>query len=87
MWMLIHFKVKVGRRFGSEALLADAACTKTCLYLSVILLVASVGYEVTGIGVLDSIGAMGIAFFSFKEGRESFEKAKGKSCGCEGKCA
>jgi divalent metal cation (Fe/Co/Zn/Cd) transporter len=87
MWMLIHFKVKVGRRFGSEALLADAACTKTCLYLSVILLFASAGYEATGIGGLDSIGAMGIAFFSFKEGRESFEKAKGKSCGCEGKCA
>jgi divalent metal cation (Fe/Co/Zn/Cd) transporter len=85
MWMLIHYKVKVGRRFSSDALLADAACTKTCLYLSVILLVASVGYEVTGIGVLDSIGAMGIAFFSFKEGRESFEKAKGKSCGCSGK--
>lgn len=87
MWMLIHYKVKVGRRFSSDALLADAACTKTCLYLSVILLVASVGYEATGIGLLDSLGAVGIAVFSFKEGRESFEKAKGKSCGCGGKCA
>jgi divalent metal cation (Fe/Co/Zn/Cd) transporter len=87
MWMLIHYKVKVGRRFSSDALLADAACTKTCLYLSVILLVASVGYEATGIGLLDSLGAVGIAVFSLKEGREAFEKAKGKSCGCGGKCA
>jgi divalent metal cation (Fe/Co/Zn/Cd) transporter len=87
MWMLIHYKVKVGRRFNSEALLADAACTKTCLYLSLILLASSVGYEVTGIGLLDSLGAVGIAFFSLKEGREAFKKAKGKSCGCGGKCA
>lgn len=87
MWLLIHYKVKVGRRFSSDALLADAACTRTCLYLSLILLASSVGYEVTGMGLLDSLGAVGIAVFSFREGRESFEKAKGKSCGCGGKCA
>jgi divalent metal cation (Fe/Co/Zn/Cd) transporter len=86
MWMLIHYKVKVGRRFNSDALLADAACTRTCLYLSVVLLAASVGYEMTGIGVLDSLGAAGIAALSFKEGRESFEKAEGKACGCGGRC-
>ena len=86
MWMLIHYKVKVGRRFNSDALLADAACTRTCLYLSVVLLAASVGYEVTGVGLLDSLGAGGIAALSFKEGREAFEKAKGKACGCGGSC-
>lgn len=85
MWLLIHYKVKVGRKYRSDALLADAACTKTCLYLSVILLAASVGYELTGIGLLDSLGAVGIAFFSFKEGRESFDKARGKACGCGNK--
>jgi divalent metal cation (Fe/Co/Zn/Cd) transporter len=67
-------------------LLADAACTRTCLFLSVILLIASAGYEVTGVGLLDSLGAVGIAAFSVKEGRESFEKAKGKSCACAGSC-
>lgn len=86
MWALIHYKVKVGREFNSKALLADAACTKTCIYLSVVLLIASIGYEVTGIGLMDSVGAAGIAFFSFKEGREAFEKARGKSCGCCGSC-
>lgn len=86
MWALIHYKVKIGRRFNSRALLADAACSKTCLYLSVILLVASVGYEVTGIGLLDSLGALGIAFFSFREGREAFDKAKGRSCSCGTDC-
>jgi divalent metal cation (Fe/Co/Zn/Cd) transporter len=82
MWGLIHYKVKISKRFNSRALLADAACSRTCLYLSAILLVASVAYEATGIGLLDSLGALGIAVFSFKEGREAFDKAKGESCSC-----
>ena len=75
MWVLIYFKVKVGKELDSEAILEDADCTKTCLYLSFTLLLASIGYEITGIGGIDSIGAVLIAVFSFREGRESFEKA------------
>ena len=87
MWMLIHYKVKAGKRFQSQALLADAACSKACMYLSLVLLFSSVAYEVTGIGEFDSIGAIGIAGFSLKEGREALDKAKGKSrCGCQDKC-
>ena len=87
MWMLIHYKIKVGKRFQSQALLTDAACSKACMYLSLVLLFSSVAYEVTGIGGFDSIGAIGIAVFSLKEGREALDKAKGKSrCGCQGKC-
>lgn len=86
MWLLIHFKAKVGRRFNSQALLADAACTKTCLYLSIVLLIAGIGYEATGIGLIDSLGAVAIALFSFKEGRESFGKARGESCSCGTDC-
>jgi divalent metal cation (Fe/Co/Zn/Cd) transporter len=86
MWVLIHYKTKIGKRFDSRALLADAACSRTCLYLSIVLLVASAGYELTGIGLLDSLGALGIAVFSFREGRESFDKAKGRSCGCVTDC-
>jgi divalent metal cation (Fe/Co/Zn/Cd) transporter len=76
MWALIYFKIKVGKELDSEAILEDANCTKTCLYLSFILLLASAGYELTGIGGIDSIGAILIAVFSFREGRESFEKAE-----------
>lgn len=87
MWLLIHYKTKIGRQFNSPALLADAACTKTCIYLSVVLLASSIGYELTGLGILDSIGAAGIAWLAFREGRESFEKARGNlSCGCQGTC-
>jgi len=83
MWALIYFKIKVGRQLNSEAILADAKCTKTCLYLSFTLLLASVGFELTDIGGIDSIGAILIAIFSFREGRESFEKSRGESCRCD----
>jgi len=86
MWALIHYKVKVGRQLNSQAILADANCTKACLYLSLALLLASVGYEVTGIGGMDSVGAMVIAALAFKEGRESFQKARGVGCSCGGVC-
>ena len=87
MWMLIHYKTKIGKQFNSQALIADANCSKACMYLSIVLLVASIGYELTGIGLLDSIGAIVIAALSFKEGRESFEKAKGNLiCSCQGSC-
>jgi divalent metal cation (Fe/Co/Zn/Cd) transporter len=87
MLILVHYKRKIGRLYGSDALLADANCTMTCIYLSVVLLAASLGYEATGIGMLDSAGALGISWFSWREGREAFEKARGKlTCSCQGAC-
>lgn len=84
MSILINYKLQVGKALNSKALIADANCTKTCLYLSIALLASSIGYELTGIGGIDSLGALAIAWFSFKEGKEAFEKAKtGKHCGCE----
>ena len=86
MWALILMKERVGRALGSAAIMADAACTRTCLYLSLVLLVSSAGYALTGIGWLDAVGAGLIAIFAFREGRESFQKSRGEGCGCEGSC-
>lgn len=86
MWLLIHYKVKVGSALKSSAILADAACSKACLYLSVVLLAASLGYELTGIGGFDAIGTLVIAFLAVKEGKEAFQKAKGLSCCCSKTC-
>jgi predicted Co/Zn/Cd cation transporter (cation efflux family) len=82
MGFLISFKMRVGRQLQSDAIIADANCTKTCLYLSFVLLLASAGYAATGIGGLDSLGGVAIAVFSLREGREAFEKARGKTCSC-----
>ena len=51
--------------------------------MSLILLVSSTIYELTGFGFVDSLGAIGLVYFSFKEGKEAFEKARGIECSCE----
>ena len=86
MWLLIHHKTRVGKALNSPAILADVACSKTCVYLSIVLLAASVGFELTGIGSLDAVGALLIAWLSWKEGREAFGKAAGMSCSCSCSC-
>jgi divalent metal cation (Fe/Co/Zn/Cd) transporter len=86
MWMLIHQKTKVGTALHSPAILADAACSRACVYLSVVLLAASLGFQLTGIGSLDAVGSLVIAWLAWKEGREAFAKAKGLSCSCGCEC-
>lgn len=87
MWLLIHHKTLVGKALGSPAILADAACSRACLYLSVVLLAASAGYELTGIGSFDAVGSLGIAWLTWQEGREAFAKARGMGAGCSCNCA
>ena len=89
MWLLIRAKVTVGTALNSPAILADAACTRACLQLSVVLLIASLGYRLTNIGGLDSVGALVIGALCYREGKESFQKAKAGSfaCTCGGSCA
>lgn len=86
MWYLIHHKKKVGIALNSPAILADAACSKVCMYMSAVLLISSFSYELTGFGSFDSIGAIVIAWLTFREGKESFEKARGMGCSCSCKC-
>jgi divalent metal cation (Fe/Co/Zn/Cd) transporter len=86
MGLLIRLKVAVGRALGSAAILADAACTRTCLALSFVLLAASLGYAATGIRHIDTAGALAIAALAWREGREAFGKARGGACACGGAC-
>ena len=86
MWALVSAKRKVGRTLDSAPILADANCTLVCIYMSLVLLAASLIYELTGFGLVDSLGALGLIYFSVKEGKEAFEKAKGMECGCEDEC-
>jgi divalent metal cation (Fe/Co/Zn/Cd) transporter len=75
MWLLVMGKRKVGRTLNSSPILADANCTMVCVYMSVVLLASSLIYELTGFGFVDAIGALGLIYFSYSEGKESFEKA------------
>jgi divalent metal cation (Fe/Co/Zn/Cd) transporter len=83
MWALVMGKRKVGHTLDSSPILADANCTMVCIYMSLVLLASSLIYELTGFGFVDSIGALGLIYFSYNEGRESFEKAAGMEACCD----
>jgi len=83
MVWLMKAKKRVGGQLNSEPILSDANCTKVCVYMSVVLLVSSLIFEFTGFAYADLIGAAGLIYFSFTEGKEAFEKAKGKECSCD----
>lgn len=81
VWLMLAKKT-TGIKLHSEPVIADANCTKICVYMSLVLLASSLIYEITGFAYADVIGAAGLTYFSISEGKEAFEKAKGKSCNC-----
>jgi divalent metal cation (Fe/Co/Zn/Cd) transporter len=82
MYYLMNAKLKVGKELSSDAIIADANCTKTCFYLSFLLLISSGLYELFQISYIDIAGSLGIAYFAYKEGKESFEKSFSETLSC-----
>lgn len=81
IWLMLA-KKRTGKKLQSDPIVSDANCTKICVYMSVVLLVSSLIYELTNFAYADVIGAAGLIYFSVVEGREAFEKAKGKEGDC-----
>lgn len=75
MYILMKLKMLTGTRLSCKPIISDANCTKVCIYMSLVLLISSLIYSVTGYHYIDSLGALGIVYFSYKEGKEAFEKA------------
>lgn len=88
MAALVWSKRKVGRALHSAPILADANCTLVCIYMSIVLLISSLVYQLTGFGLVDSLGAFGLIYFSVREGKEALEKAANihSTCGCDEAC-
>jgi divalent metal cation (Fe/Co/Zn/Cd) transporter len=86
MYFLMKYKLIIGKKLESDAIIADALCTRTCFYLSIILLVSSLLYEFFKIPYIDVAGSLGIAYFAFREGLEAFQKARGSNCSCGKNC-
>jgi divalent metal cation (Fe/Co/Zn/Cd) transporter len=86
MVWLMNAKKSIGKKLNSEPIIADANCTKICVYMSLVLLASSLIYELTGFSYADVIGAAGLIYFSISEGKEAFEKVKGKECSCGVPC-
>jgi divalent metal cation (Fe/Co/Zn/Cd) transporter len=81
---LIYYKKKVGTALDSKAMIADANCNVVCVYMSLTLLASSFLYEMFSLPYVDAAGAIGLVYFSVKEGKECFEKAESlnDSCAC-----
>jgi hypothetical protein len=77
MLSLLKMKTKVGNKLGSSPILADASCTRICIYMSLVLLASSFMYELFKINYIDILGTIGIIYYSIREGKESFDNAKG----------
>jgi divalent metal cation (Fe/Co/Zn/Cd) transporter len=80
MLVLIYGKIYTGKKLHSDAIIADANCTKVCIYMSCVLLASSGIYYLTNFAYADALGTLGLAWFSYQEGKECFEKAENKAC-------
>lgn len=83
MTWLMKAKKSVGTKLGSQPIISDSNCTRICVYMSLVLLGASLIYELTGFAYADLIGTAGLIYFSINEGKEAMEKARSKNTSCE----
>lgn len=70
---LARAKRRAGEAMGSRLVVADAAETKLCAWLSVSTFVGLVAYAVVGWTWLDPVAGFVIAGFAIMEGREAWE--------------
>src|SRR5438105_1939859 len=83
MPLLWRGKLRVARRIGSAALKADAACSVTCAYMSVTLLVGLLLNKFLGLWWADPLAALALVYFIVHEGREALHEARtGETCSC-----
>jgi divalent metal cation (Fe/Co/Zn/Cd) transporter len=83
MPLLWQGKLRVAKRIGSAALKADAACSVTCAYMSLTLLVGLLLNRLFGWWWADPLAALVLVYFLVQEGREALDFARtGETCSC-----
>ena len=83
MPVLWQGKLRVAKRIGSAALKADAACSITCAYMSITLLIGLLLNRFLGWWWADPLAGLVLVYFLVQEGREALHEARtGESCSC-----
>ncbi len=83
MPLLWQGKLRIAKRIGSAALKADAACSVTCAYMSLALLVGLLLNRFFGWWWADPLAALFLVYFLVQEGREALHEARtGDTCHC-----
>jgi divalent metal cation (Fe/Co/Zn/Cd) transporter len=70
---LARLKKAAGEAMNSRLVLADAAETKLCAWLSVSTLAGLAGFAAFGLSWIDPLAGFVIAYFAVREGREAWE--------------
>lgn len=70
---LARLKRRAGEAMNSRLVLADAAETKLCAWLSVSTLAGLLGFATFGLSWIDPVAGFVIAYFAVREGREAWE--------------
>jgi hypothetical protein len=81
MAWLYRAKLKVARALDSRALLLDAFCTKSCMWLSALLLAGAAAYKAFGWALFDPIVTLAMAWLIWGEGKEAWDQDE--HCDCE----
>jgi cation diffusion facilitator family transporter len=76
MPLLAMAKGRVGTEMASRAVLADAAETMACVYLSITVLAGLLLNAAVGWWWADPVAALGVVVFLVREGLEAFEDAE-----------
>lgn len=83
MPLLWQGKLRIAKRIRSAALKADAACSVTCAYMSLALLVGVLLNRLFGWWWADPLAALALIYFLVREGREAWHEARtGETCHC-----
>ena len=83
MPLLWQSKLRIARRIGSAALKADAACSVTCAYMSIALLLGLLLNRLAGWWWADPLAGLVLVYFLVREGREALHEARtGEKCDC-----
>ena len=83
MPVLWQGKLRVAKRIGSAALKADAACSITCAYMSLTLLVGLLLNRTLSWWWADPLAGLALVYFLVREGREALNEARtGETCAC-----
>ena len=83
MPFLWQAKLRIAKRIDSRALKADAACSVTCAYMSLTLLIGLLLNHFLGWWWADPLAALALVYFIVHEGREAWHEARtGETCSC-----
>jgi divalent metal cation (Fe/Co/Zn/Cd) transporter len=83
MPLLWQGKLRIAKRIGSAALKADAACSVTCAYMAIALLIGLALNSLLGWWWADPLAALALVYFIVREGREALHEARtGETCHC-----